>query len=98
MATAANKIEILVSNESAGYSSETIAYNGNKLKIVAQNGNSYSHLAVYVYTKNGDLGQIANEYDIPGYKKVDYISSDSIRISGNKNNIKAAENYIKKVF
>lgn len=93
-----NNIQVLVSNESASYSSETIMYNGNKLKIVAQNGNCYSHLNVNVYTKNGDLGQIANEHDIPGYKHVNYVLDESQRLSGNKANIIAAENYIKKIF
>ena len=97
MATS-KKIKVLVSNESASYSSETIEYNDNKLKIVAQNGNAYSHLNVYVYTNNNGLCQIANEYDIPGYKSVDYISDNTVRMNGNERNIKAAENYITKIF
>ena len=95
---AKKEIKILVSNESASYSSETIMYNDNKLKIVSENGNAYSHLRIYAYTKNGDLGQIANEHDVPGYKSVNYICDDKERVSGNKSNIAAAESYIKKIF
>ena len=92
------QIKVLVSKESKSYSSETIMYNDIKLKIVAQNGNCYSHLDINVYTKNGDLGHIANENDIPGYHYVNYVLDDSERLNGNKANIIAAENYIKKIF
>lgn len=92
------EIEIKVRNESTSYSSETIVLIcGEKYKIVAENGNSYSHLKVYKYTHNG-IDQIACEYDIPDYKRVDYIWSDALRIAGNRKNMDAAEEYIKKVF
>ena len=92
------EIEVLVKNEAPAYSSETILVKlGSKYKIVSENGNSYSHLKVYKYTHNG-IDQIACEYDIPDYKRVDYIWSDASRIAGNRKNIEAAEEYIKKVF
>jgi len=93
------EIEIKVRNESPSYSSETIVLvGGEKYKIVAENGNAYSYLNIYRYTCNGDLGLIACCYDIPNYKRVDYIWDDSRRLAGNKKNIEAAEEYIKKVF
>ena len=93
------EIEIKVRNESPSYSSETIVLiGGEKYKIVAENGNTYSRLNIYRYTCNGDLGQIACCYDIPNYKRVDYILDDSRRIAGNRKNMEAAEEYIKKVF
>ena len=95
---ATKDIKVLVSNESASYSSETIVYNDNKFKIVAQNGNCYSRMTVEIYTKNGDLGLLATQHDIPDYKYVDYTWDESKRRTGNKNNISAAENYIKKIF
>jgi hypothetical protein len=93
------EIEIKVRNESPSYSSETVVLvGGNRYKIVAENGNAFSHLKIYRYTLNGDLGQIACCYDIPNYKRVDYIWSDTQRLLGNRKNIEAAEEYIKKVF
>jgi hypothetical protein len=93
------EIEIRVRNESPSYSSETVVLiGGEKYKIVAENGNAYSRLNIYRYTKNGDLGLIACCYDIPNYKRVDYIWDDSRRLAGNRKNMEAAEEYIKKVF
>ena len=93
------EIEIKVRNESPSYSSETVVLiGGEKYKIVAENGNAYSRLNIYRYTCNGDLGLIACCYDIPNYKHVDYIWSEATRLGFNRNNIKAAEEYIKKVF
>ena len=93
------EIEVRVKNESPSYSSETVVLvGGNRYKIVAENGNAYSHLTIYRYTQNGDLGQIACCYDIPNYKSVDYIWDYSRRFAGNRKNIEAAEEYIKKVF
>ena len=90
-------IEVLVSNDSPSYSSESlVVVGGGKYKIVAENGNSYSHLKVYKYTHNG-IDQIACEYDIPDYKRVDYIWGDGNRTKGNMYNIKAAEKYILKI-
>ena len=92
------KIKVLVKNESAIYSSETIMFGDKKFKIVAENGNAYSRLNVYMYTQNGDLCQVAYSGDIPNYEYVYFISSDNVRLFGNRKNIKAAEEYIKKVF
>ena len=90
-------IEVLVSNDSPSYSSESlVVVGGGKYKIVAENGNSYSHLKVYKYTHNG-IDQIACEYDIPNYKSVNYIWDNDKRIKGNKDNILAAEKYILKI-
>ena len=93
------EIEMKIRNESPSYSSETIVLvGGEKYKIVAENGNAYSRLNIYRYTKNGDLGLIACSGDIPNYKYVSYICSDASRIEGNRKNMEAAEEYIKKVF
>ena len=90
-------IEVLVNNDSPSYSSESlVVVGGGKYKIVAENGNSYSHLKVYKYTHNG-IDQIACEYDIPDYKRVDYIYNEAKRMKGNKDNIHAAEKYILKI-
>ena len=91
------KFKVLVSNYTPSYSSESLAVSsGNKYKIVAENGNCYSHLKVYKYTHNG-VDQIACEYDIPNYKSVGYIWNDDNRIKGNNDNILAAEKYILKI-
>jgi hypothetical protein len=93
----AKTIEVLVNNDSPKYSSESlVVVGGNKYKIVAENGNCYSHLKVYKYTHNG-IDQIACEHDIPNYKSVNYIWDDDKRISGNLRNILAAEKYILKI-
>jgi hypothetical protein len=93
-------MKVLVKNESPSYSSETIQdVDGNlKFKIVSENGNSHSHLRIYIYTNNGDLALVANEYDISDYRRVDYIDNDARRQEGNKKNLIAAEKYIKKVW
>lgn len=91
-------MKVLVKKELPRYSSETILHKGLKFKIVSENDNSYSHLRLYIYTKNGDLAMIAHEYDINGYKRVDYYNSDEKRLLGNANNIKAAEEYIKAAY
>ena len=94
----AKTIEVLViNNDSPSYSSESlVVVGGGKYKIVAENGNCYSHLKVYKYTHNG-IDQIACEHDIPDYKSVNYIWDDDKRISGNLRNILAAEKYILKI-
>lgn len=91
-------MKVLVKNESPRYSSETILHKGLKFKIVSENGNAYSHLRLYIYTKNGDLAMIAQEDDVNGYKRVQYHYSNEERILGNTNNIKAAEKYIKAAY
>ena len=91
------KFKVLVSNSTPSYSSESLAVSsGNKYKIVAENGNCFSHLKIYKYTHNG-IDQIACEYDIPNYKRVDYIYNDTVRTKGNAHNILAAEKYILKI-
>ena len=90
-------IEVLVSNDSPSYSSESlVVVGGGKYKIVAENGNSYSHLRVYKYTHNG-IDQIACEYDITDYKSVNFMWDNDKRIKGNMDNILAAEKYILKI-
>lgn len=91
------KFKVLVNNCAPNYSSESLVVSsGNKYKIVAENGNCYSHLKVYKYTHNG-IDQIACEYDIPNYKSVNYIWDNDKRIKGNMDNILAAEKYILKI-
>ena len=93
-----NQIKVLIKNESPSYSSESVLYKERKYKIVAENGNSYSHLSVYVYNQDGEISKIANEYDVPNYYPVSYVNSDDARTSGNCRNINAAEIYITKIF
>ena len=91
------KFKVLVDNYTPSYSSESLAVSsGNKYKIVAENGNCYSHLKVYKYTHNG-IDQIACEYDIPNYKRVDYMWDDDKKKNYNIDNILAAEKYILKI-
>jgi hypothetical protein len=93
-------MKVLVKNESAEYSSETICdvERNLKFKIVSQNGNAYSYLRIYIYTNNGDIALVANEYDIPDYMEINFIDNDARRQEGNKKNLIAAEKYIKKVW
>jgi len=91
------KFKVLVQNCTPSYSSESLAVSsGNKYKIVAENGNCFSHLVVYKYTHNG-IDRIACEYDIPDYKRVDYMYNEAVRTKGNADNIRAAEKYILKI-
>ena len=91
-------MKILIYTDTPSYSSETVEFKGKKFKIVASNGNAYSHLRVYAYTLNGDIALIATEDDIPNYKAVNYISDDQTRMNGNEKNIFAAEKYIKAIY
>ena len=68
-----------------------------KFKIEASNGNCYSHLKISILNNSG-LQQIFDEYDIPGYKTVNYIESQESRLRKSKDNIFAAEDLIRKVF
>lgn len=92
--------KVLIKNEAPEYTSETIydADSNMKFKIVSENGNAYSYLRIYIYTHNGDLAIVANEYDIPDYKAVRYFHSDEERLADNRSNIIAAKKYIKKVW
>jgi hypothetical protein len=94
----AKQIKVLVNNDTPSYSSESLVVvgTGNKYKIVAENGNCYTHLNVYKYTHNG-IDQIACGYDIPNYKKVNYVWDDDQRMRGNMSNILAAEKYVLKI-
>jgi len=92
-------VKTLVKSEQPLYSSETVVNDkGDKFKIVAENGNCYSHLRIYIYTKNGDTCMVANEYDIPVYNEVKYYHSDEERLDGNRANLVAAEAYIENVW
>ena len=92
-------IKTLVKNEAPKYSSETVINDkGDKFKIVSENDNCYSHLRIYIYTKNGDTAMVANEFDIPAYKRVEYYHDDEDRLNGNRANLVAAEKYIEKVW
>ena len=91
------KLKVLVDNYTPSYSSESLAVSsGNKYKIVAENGNCYSHLKVYKYTHNG-IDQIACEYDIPNYKSVNYMWDNDKKKNYNIDNILAAEKYILRI-
>ena len=92
------EIKVLAKNESKSYSSESLTFGENKFKVVAENGNAYSKLSIYAYTMDGGLCLVACSGDIPNYERVNYISSDDVRLFGNRKNIKAAEEYIKNVF
>ena len=88
----------LVSNISVEYASETMLYGDMKFKIVAENGNDYSRLNVYVYTKEGTLSLVATCGDIELYCPVKYYDDDRRRTRGNVCNLEAAEEYIQKVY
>ena len=95
---ATKKIKVLVKNESAAYSSETIQFGNKKYKIVAENGNAYSRLNIYIYTENNGLSLIACANDIPHYIAVNYVLHDKLRVQGNRLNINSAESYIMCIF
>lgn len=92
----------IIQNFKPDYCSEVVEQNvigGDiiKFKIVAENGNCYSRLKIYVLNANG-LSQIADEHDIPGYEHIDYVCDKEFRLNKSKSNIFAAEDWIKKVF
>ena len=95
-------MKTIVQNFKADYCSEIVEQNvigGDKIKfkIVAENGNCYSKLTIYILNQNG-LQEIANKYDIPGYRHVDYVDYSDRRLEVSKANVFAAEDWIKKVF
>lgn len=92
------KIKTLVSNETPQIVSRTIQYNEHKFKIVAENYNSNWKVRIYIHTNTGELSQIADKEDIPGTERVDYSSSEKVRLEGNLANVKAAEKYIKLIY
>ena len=83
---------------SPSYSCEVVTYKDNKFKIVAENGNSYCHLDIYVFTQNGDLEEIANFKDFNNAKYVDYARDDERRLNDSVYNIKVAEDFIKAIY
>ena len=91
-------METLAKAEHPTHCSEYVEHNEKKFHIVARNGNAYSHLEIDIITQEGVPHRIANEYDIQGYKHVNYIGNESTRIAESKANITAAKNLIKKVF
>jgi hypothetical protein len=84
--------------EATEFVSVTIDGRDCRMKIVAENGNAYSHLKVYTVNIETGLHLLASDRDIPGYKYVDYYLSDNKRIEKNEANIEAAKNWIKQVF
>ncbi len=95
-------IKVLSNTMTPSYATEfvnvTIDGRDHRMKIVAENGNSYSHLKVYIVNIDSGLHLLASDEDIPGYKYVDYYISDNKRIDKNAANIEAAKNWIKQVF
>lgn len=69
-----------------------------RFKIVAENHNCDWNVDIYIQTKNYDFAKIAWKADIPGVNYVSYAANDTDRINGNENNIKAAIEFIEKVF
>jgi hypothetical protein len=92
------KIKTLVSNETPQIVSRTIQYNEHKFKIVAENYNNNWKVRIYIHTNTGELSQIADKEEIPGTERVDYCSSEKVRLEGNLANVKAAEKYIKLIY
>lgn len=95
-------MKTLVQNFNYNYCSEVVEQHilgedNIKFKIVAENGNCYSKLTVYILNQNG-LSEIANKHDIPGYQHVDYVDYPDRRLEVSKANVFAAEDWIKTVF
>ena len=99
-------MDTLIKNFSPNYCATVVKHTMDekdvRFKIVAECGrcldNSYSHLHIFIQTLNRDFVKVAMEGDIPDYNYVDYILDEYTRIKKLKGNIKAAEDYIKKVF
>ena len=95
-------MDTLIKNFSPNYCATVVKHTMDgkdvRFKIVAECGNSYSHLHIFIQTLNRDFVKVAMEDDIPDYNYVDYIWDEYTRIKKLKDNIKAAEDYIKKVF
>ena len=95
-------MDTLIKNFSPNYCSTVVKHTMDekdvRFKIVAECGNSYSHLHIFIQTLNRDFVKVAMGDDIPNYNYVDYILNEYTRIKKLKDNIKAAEDYIKKVF
>ena len=95
-------IKVLSETMTAGHATEfvrvTVDGRDYRMKILMENGNCYSRLMVYTVNVETGCHLLASAEDIPGYKSVEYYVSDAERIRGNKANIKAAKDWIKKVF
>ncbi len=91
-------MKTLISKEAPNYSAEIVEHNGEKFKIVSENGNSYWHVKIFVLTLNKDYQPIANEFEIPNTDKVSYISNPEERIKGNRQNLEACKKFIKTVY
>lgn len=94
-------MKVIVQNFSPEYCMEVVESKVGdeklKFKIVAYNGNAYSHLRISILNSSG-LQDIFNEHDVPGYKSVSYVESNESRLRKSKDNIFAGEDLIKKVF
>jgi len=88
----------LYKNYSYDYCSETVSFNGNKFKIKSKNGNSYCSTTIYIYTKNGDLAEIACSSDLNGHNYVSYVSSEETRLKETLENIELAKKYIEAIY
>lgn len=91
-------MKTLYKKENASYCSKVVEHKGKKFKIVANNGNCYSKVCVYVFTKNEDLGLIANEFDINDIRVVDYLDNEEQRLRDSQWNILSAIEYIKAIY
>ena len=95
-------MKTLIENYSSSYCSKVVRHvvdgKDERFKIVAECGNCYSKLSISIQTLNKDFTVIATKEDIPGYIYINYVWAECIRIKNLKDNIKAAEDYIKKVF
>ena len=80
------------------YCSETVSFNGNKFKVVSKNGNSYCSTTIYIYTKNGELAEIACSSDLNGHNYVNYAYSEQTRLKETLENIEIAKKYIKAIY
>lgn len=93
-----SSFKLLEKNTNYMCSSETISFNKKKFKIEARNGNCYSELNIYTYTLNGDIALVATKFDIPNYKKMDFMKKEDERLNDCLYNIGVAEDYIRKVW
>ena len=86
-------MKTLIENYSPSYCSKVVKHTMDgkdvRFKIVAESDKCYYRLSIFIQTLNNDFVKVAMEDDIPGYIYVNYVSKD---------NIKAAEDYIEKVF
>ena len=90
-------VKVLITNSFPGHTATTILYKEHKFKISCENGYCYSHLKVEMYCSTG-LSFLANEYDIPGYKRIADYSDNDGRVIAQEENVKHAIEYIKAIF